>query len=105
MKKCMIVAVLLLGICGCYQQRQQAYHRTPMPEKYLLETPTDSKPDLPVEQAPPPDPEPTTSLGEYVKIINDSGLGNFISNVSQSGKTATITVRDSWHYEPYQMRL
>ncbi len=44
-------------------------------------------------------------LDTLIKVLEVSGSGNFIKHVSVNGQVATLTVANSWHYEPKQVRL
>ena len=69
--------------------------RTPEPTRTTRPTATD---------VPTPSPE---ILQDYIDLLNDSGMGAFVETVQYDGdaRWIEITVRDAWHYEPYQIRL
>ncbi|MHB0859323.1 MAG: NBR1-Ig-like domain-containing protein [Anaerolineae bacterium] len=52
--------------------------------------------------------EPTReAMQGYIDLINDTGMGAYIAVVEYDGDPSSIkiTVRNSWHYEPKQIRL
>ena len=95
-----LFAVLLIG-CAPSTNGDHYLFREPSPNRASLE----NVPEIETKQPPQVTPEPTTNLDKYLKIINDSGLNSYISEVSLDNKTATIKVRDSWHFQHYQLRL
>ncbi|MGI6380285.1 MAG: NBR1-Ig-like domain-containing protein [Anaerolineae bacterium] len=64
-----------------------------------------------VYPTPSPSPSPTISargvLQSYIDLINETGMGEYVSEVGYDGDTkrVKITVRNAWHYEPEQVRL
>ena len=110
MKKIIFIIIITLTnmcticlFCGCYQQGHSYYY--PTSQTYTPKLSVDPKSYSKNKQVPQVDPEPVTNLDKYMKIINDSGLNTYISEVHQDNKTATIKVRDSWHFQHYQLRL
>lgn len=78
-------------------------NKTPEPTKTQAEIKAEERQNkLEAEQA---QANQEQALEGYAALINTSGMNKFVSNILVEGGDITITVENTWHYQPKQIRL